>query len=149
MRPVSKATVVKMREAYNDTIRKTSTENLKKKHPGRPWIEEASSAWVSRKELDELLNANNADGLRIYYGCHFNSTDADPKKDYLGLHNLIFVATVDSVDPQNPTYANSTDQLRDTAGAANASLAEPSDYDGNAGEFVTLCPPYCPTLPVE
>lgn len=144
MRPTSKATVMKMREAFENTIRKTSTENLRKRFPDRPWIEEAKSTWVSRKELNELLEANNADGLRIYYGCHDKSTSDKPVLDCLGLHNSIFVATKDSVDPQNPTTETSVDQLNDTTGLTGE---EPTDYDGNAGEFATLCPPRCPITP--
>jgi hypothetical protein len=143
MRPTSKATVMKMREAYDNTIRKTSTENLKQKFPERPWIEEASSAWVSRRELEELLNANHADGLRIYYGCHYQSTNKVPVLDYNGLHNIIFVATKDSLDPENPATQTSVDQLQDYA-TANSSTEEPTDYEGNAGEFTQLCPPNCP-----
>ena len=143
MQPTSKKTVMKMREAYERTIRKTSTENLKKKFADRPWIEEASSTWVSRKELEALLNANSADGLRIYYGCHHESTHSDPKLDYHGLHNLIFVATKDSVDAQNPSTETSVDQLRDIAVTGDTS-AEPTDYEGSAGDVTTLCPPSCP-----
>ncbi len=150
MQPTSKKTVMKMREAYERTIRKTSTENLKKKFADRPWLEEASSTWVSRKELEALLNANSADGLRIYYGCHHESTHSDPKLDYNGLHNLIFVATKDSVNAQNPSTETSVDQLRDIAvtgvsGTVGLTDVEPTDYAGNAGELTPLCPPNCPT----
>ena len=145
MQPTSKKTVMKMRDAYERTIRKTSTENLKRKFPDRPWIEEASSMWVSRKELEALLNANKADGLRVYYGCHHASTHADPRKDYLGLHNLILVATKDSKDPENPTSETSVDQLW-TVEAATVD-GEPTAYEGSAGEVTTLCPPICPPPP--
>ena len=143
MQPTSKKTVMKMREAYERTIRKSSTENLKKKFADRPWIEEASSTWISRKELEALLNANNADGLRIYYGCHHERTHNDPKLDYHGLHNLIFVATKDSVDAQNPSTETSVDQLRDIAVTGDTS-AELTDYEDSAGDLTQLCPPSCP-----
>ncbi|MDB5200001.1 MAG: hypothetical protein JWO92_1964 [Chitinophagaceae bacterium] len=146
MQPTSKKTVMRMRDEYEKTIRKSSTENLKKRFPDRPWIEEASSTWVSRKELEELLNANNADGLRIYYGCHFQSTHSNPKNDYHGLHNLIFVATKDSVDTQNPTTETSVDQLRDVTVTGDPN-AEPTSYADAGGEFTVLCPPSCPTPP--
>jgi hypothetical protein len=147
MRPTSKATVTKMRDAYDKTIRKTSSENLKRKFPDRPWIEEANSAWVSRKELEELLNANNADGLRIYYGCHHKSTHSELVLDYHGLHNLIFVATKDTIDSQNPRTETSIDQLRENSlTTTDAVEAEPTDYAGNAGEYTSLCPPNCPTI---
>lgn len=139
MRPTSKKTVIKMREEYERTIRKTATENLKRKFPDRPWIEDATSAWVSRKDLEGLLNANNADGLRIYYGVHNTSTNSNPRNDFNGLHSLLFVATKDSADPQNPTTETSVDQL-DDAGTGDE---EPTDYEGAAGTDVLLCPPIC------
>ena len=147
MQPTSKKTVMKMRDAYERTIRKASTEKLKRKFPDRPWIEEATSVWVPRKDLEALLNANKADGLRVYYGCHHASTHADPRKDYLGLHNLIFVATKDSKDPENPSSETSADQLWTVETTADS---EPTDYEGSAGEVATLCPPICspePPLP--
>ena len=143
MQPISKATLTKMREAYEQTIRKTSTENLKKRFPERPWIEETSSTWVSRKDLDKLLNTNNADGLRIYYGCHYKSTHMEPILDYLGLHNLIFVATKDGVDAQDPQLESSIDQLKDTVTTADNETDEPVTYDGSAGDVTALCPPRC------
>jgi hypothetical protein len=143
MQPSSKKTVTKMREAYERTIRKASTENLKRMFPDRPHIEEAASTWISRKDLDALLNANNADGLRIYYGCHHQSTHHDPKLDYNGLHNLIFVATKDSNDPQNPSPQTSIDQLSDTVGKSDTDGEEPADFEGSAAADGLLCPPFC------
>lgn len=142
MKPTTKKTVMKMRDAYEKTIRRTSTENLRRKFPDRPWIEDAASTWVSRKDLETLLNNNNADGLRIYYGCHHASTNADPKQDYNGLHNLIFVATKDSADAQNPTSQTSVDQLGDFD--EDAQLLT---YDGAAGTDIAICPPVCPPPP--
>lgn len=145
MKPVSKATLAKMREAYKKNIQSFSTDNLKKKFPERAGIEEASSAWVSRKDLETLLNANNADGLRIYYGCHHESTHKDPANDYNGLHNVILVATKDSVDSKNPTFENSVDQLKDSeAEPATAAKLTQEDYVGSGGDMYPLCPPACP-----
>lgn len=138
MQPTSKLTVMKMREAYEKEMRKSSTEKLKKKFTDRPWIEDAASAWVSRKDLNALLEANNADGLRIYYGCHHQKTHNDPRQDYLGLHNLIFVATKDTVDPENPATETSDDQLIDFEGDIL------TGYEGMAGTEASLCPPNCP-----
>lgn len=143
MQPTSKKTVTKMREEYEKTIRKTSTENLKKKFADRPWIEEASSTWVSRKELEKLLNANNADGLRIYYGCHHQSTHDDLKLDHHGLHNLIFVATKDSINAQDPKTKTSIDQLSDEVPTETGS-EELTTYKGAAIADALLCPPWCP-----
>jgi hypothetical protein len=145
MKPVSKAVLAKMRDAYKKNIQSFSTNNLRKKFPERSGIEEASSAWVSRKDLESLLNANNADGLRIYYGCHHESTHKDPLKDYHGLHNVIFVATKDSVDSKNPTFENSVDQLKDSeAKPATADTLTLEDYAGSGGDMYPLCPPACP-----
>ena len=151
MQPITKKTVMLMRDAYDRNIRRPSTEKLKKKYPERPWIEEVSSTWVSRKELDALLDANKANGLRIYYGCHYENTHADPRFNCLGLHNLIFVATLDTVDPDNPSTETSDDQLYDEEHppAISAIFKRPSsdDYEGMAGEFTVLCPPNCPPPP--
>lgn len=145
MKPVSKAALAKMREAYKNNIQSFSTNNLKKKFPERAGIEEASSAWVSRQDLETLLNANNADGLRIYYGCHAESTHKDPAKDYNGLHNVILVATKDSVDSKNPTFENSVDQLKDSeAKSSAASKVTQQDFAGSGGDGFPLCPPSCP-----
>lgn len=132
-----------MREAYEENIRKTSTENLKKRFPDRQWIEDAQSTWVSRKDLEQLLDANNADGLRIYYGCHFQKTNDDPKLDQHGLHNLIFVATKDSGTSNFPSTETSLDQLWDD----NITGDEPNGYEGAAADATQLCPPYCPPPP--
>ena len=140
MKPTAKKTVMKMRDAYEKTIRKSSTENLKKKFPDKPWVEDAASSWVSRKDLEALLNANNADGLRIYYGCHHVSTNGG--QDFLGIHNLILVATKDSADPQNPTSTNSVDQLKDYEEDAQLTT-----YEGAAGIDIDPCPPLCPPPP--
>ena len=140
MRPTSKKTVNKMRDEYEKVIRKTANENLKRRFPDRPGIQDASSGWVSRKDLEALLKANNADGLRIYYGVHHASTNTDINRDQHGLHNLIFVATKDSANPENPTPETSVDQLEDTTGTGEE---EPTDYEGAAGTNILLCPPIC------
>ncbi|MDQ2718566.1 MAG: hypothetical protein M3Z26_02210 [Bacteroidota bacterium] len=145
MEPISKKMISEMRDEYEKTIRKTSTENLKKKFSNRPMIQEASSTWVSRKELESLLNDNNANGLRLYYGCHHESTHNDPQKDYHGLHNIILVATKDDVDTENPTVENSKDQLNDIEQkpVAKNEMAVQS-YAGSGGDMLPLCPPNCP-----
>lgn len=138
MKPVSKDSINKMRQEYENTLRKDATANLKKKFPDKPWIEEATSAWVSRRELEAILNDNKANGLRIYYGCHHESTNSDPQKDLHGLHNVILVATKDDIDPENPTLQNSKDQLKEGEPLST------SDYSGSGGDALPLCPPVCP-----
>jgi hypothetical protein len=145
MKPVSKSEIIKMREEYENTLRKISTADLKKRFPERPWIEEVSSAWISRKELEDLLNDNNANGLRIYYGCHHESTSKDPHEDYLGLHNVILVATKDSVNPKQPSIKNSKDQLQEGGIKISVSTEDgQGNYSGSGGDAVPLCPPNCP-----
>ncbi|MEP6950663.1 MAG: hypothetical protein ABI863_15365 [Ginsengibacter sp.] len=146
MEPVSSAAIMKMKEEYERTFRKSSTENLKKKFPARPWIQEVESAWISKKELLALLEDNKANGLRIHYGCHHESTHKDPKLDYHGLHNVILVATLDSVNPDNPTMQNSVDQLKDTAKDEHpmSTLQTTGAYTGKGGDLIPLCPPNCP-----
>jgi hypothetical protein len=146
MEPISKAAIMKMKEEYEQTLRKFSTESLKQRFPDRPWIEEVQSAWVSKKELLALLEDNDANGLRIHYGCHNESTSEDPRADYLGLHNVILVATIDSVNPDNPTTENSVDQLKDVADAekAESTPLTPGSYTGGGGDMIPLCPPNCP-----
>ena len=146
MEPISTAAIMNMKDEYENTLRKLSTESLKQRFPDRPWIEEVQSAWVSKTELLALLEDNNANGLRIHYGCHNESTSQDPAADYLGLHNVILVATIDSVNPDNPTTENSVDQLQDAAGAQRAGIMSltPGSYGGSGGDLISLCPPNCP-----
>ena len=138
MKPVSKATIEKMKKEYENTIHKSSTKSLRKKFTDRPWIEETKWTWVSKKELLALLEDNKANGLRIHFGCHNESTHKNPKDDMLGLHNVILVATVDAVNPNNPTAQNSIDQLKDSTEAISG-----NSYTGNGGDHTTSCPPVC------
>ncbi len=143
MEPVSKRTLISMRNEYDKTIRQISSANLKKRFTERPDIEDASSAWVSRKDLEKLLNDNNANGLRVYYGCHHESTNSDPAKDYKGLHNIILVATKDDLDPENPTCENSKDQLKDEERKPQEATSI-QNYAGAGADLFPLCPPLCP-----
>jgi hypothetical protein len=146
--PTTKEVMMEMIAEYEGDLRKGSTERLKRKYPGRKdHIEEVRWAWVSRKEIEDLLNDNKGNGIRIYYGCHHKSTDMDPKKDYLGLHNLILVATRDEKNPDNPTADNSEDQLEESTDETKANsitITVMDDYTGMAADLLTLCPPRCP-----
>lgn len=146
MQPISTAAILSMKDEYEQTLRKLSTANLRQRFPDRAWIVEVQSAWVSKKELLALLEDNNANGLRIHYGCHNESTSQDPKADYLGLHNVILVGTIDSVNPDNPTTENSVDQLQDAANAQQAGSMPltSGSYTGSGGDLIPLCPPNCP-----
>jgi hypothetical protein len=140
MKPVSKATIDKMKAEYEKTIRKTSTKRLKKKFPDKPWIEETKSAWVSKKELLALLDHNKANGLRIHFACHHESTHENAKADMHGLHTVVLTATLDTVNPDNPTTENSVDQLNDNMTAENIAG---TSYTGSGGDAIPTCPPAC------
>ena len=58
----------------------------------------------------------------------------------LGLHNVILVATVDSVNPDNPTTENSIDQLNENMSAENIAG---TSYAGSGGDELPECPPAC------
>ena len=135
--PVSKDAIDKMRNAYEKTLRALSTANLKTRFPDRPEIEEAQSAWISVKDLQQLINDNKGcDGLRIYFGCHVDKTKTnDFPFEYQGLHNLIFVTTKSNSD--TPTADNSTDNLSNSA-------TTDGSFKNMAGDKIPLCPPNCP-----
>ncbi len=137
--PVPKEKITEMTTLYANTIWAQSTANLQAKHPEIPGIQEAKSAWLSRKELNQLLDDNSADGLRIYYGCHNESTTSyNPDfPDMMWLHNVILVATKSSNG--DPTVQNSVDQLSEGSGALSAGA-----FTGNGGDFIPICPPICP-----
>lgn len=110
---------------------------------------EAKSAWVSTAEVLKLIADNNGNGIRIYYGRH---ADNDPT--YPGKHNMILVATRDSVHPEKPTSENSKDLLNQYAesGLVNSIIANlpikvldtDGDYTGDGDDAIPLCPPHCP-----
>ena len=145
MQPVSKSELKEMKELYDKHIRKPSSKKLKKKFPHRPGVEDAGSAWVSKKELLELLEHNDANGLRIHYGCHHKSTHDNPLHDCDGLHNVILVATRDEVNPDNPTCENSVDHLKDEdeIKATLAGTESKGMFFGAGGDTLPLCPPNC------
>lgn len=118
--PIIYAEIVTMVKNYHDT-------------PGL--ADDTKSCWVSVNELMELISANKANGIRIYYGRH-NPTD----KLYPGRHNVILVSTFDAENPQNPTSETSVDQLNYTAPALINSVS----YSGQGGDAIPLCPPRCP-----
>ncbi len=99
---------------------------------------------ISRSEIEQLLNDNKGDGIRIYYGCHKNSTMGEAGVEYQGLHNVILVAT-QSIEGQ-PGYM-SHDLLKESKNAeeANSVVATLTGYDGVGDDLVPLCPPRCAT----
>jgi hypothetical protein len=141
LKPIAYNEIKAMTDAWQNGLCQVSTNLLRDKYPDRPAIEEARSAWIGRADIDKLLSDNHANGLRIYFGCHDKSTlpDSSPH-EYLGLHNIILVATLDSVNPDKPTPENSVDQLN----KASTAVPKNGSFEGSGGDLVPLCPPACP-----
>ena len=151
--PTPKKQVLDMINEYLGSLHKDSTQSLRKRFPGRTFPDgspfcEAKSGWVSRSELDQLLDDNGGDGLRIYYGCHKESTLKEAGVEYQGMHNIILVATKSI--PGQPGY-KSSDQLtesKDPEEANSVVVTGITGYQGDAGDLVPLCPPRCPDNPL-
>lgn len=151
--PTPKKLMDDMIKAYKETLHKLSTDSLRKRFPGRTFPDgstfcDTHSAWVSSGEINQLIEDNSADGIRIYFGCHDKST-LDPKTgtpEYLAMHNVILVATKSDDTHKGP---QSKDQLKEAADDkhANSVIMTTSPYEGNAGDLAPLCPPACPPPP--
>jgi hypothetical protein len=138
LQPIPYAQFKIMTDAWEAGLWQVSNPLLQKKFPARAGIQEAKSGWVSKADLLKLLEDNGANGLRFYYGTHVASTlPGTAPFEYQGLHNFILVATVDSVNPTNPGFENSVDQLDKTATASSGS------FKGMGGDIIPLCPPAC------
>ncbi|WP_256010889.1 hypothetical protein [Desertivirga xinjiangensis] len=91
-------------------------------------IDDARKCWFSKKTIDELFKAAGATeensehfGLEIHYGVVPEDRKGVPiPDDYVGLHNLILVAT-------KPAGVSGLDD----------------DDDGKGYDTGTLCPPNC------
>jgi hypothetical protein len=101
-----------------------------------PSSKETRSGWVSAKEVFALVADNNANGIRIYFGRHERND-----LEFPGQLNIILVATVDKVNPGDPTTTNSVDQLNPDALAGPVNTVS---YTGMGDDRVPLCPPNCP-----
>jgi len=119
-RPTVYEDVMKMRDNYESTLPTGETR----------------SGWVSAKEISSLLSDNLANGIRIYLGRH-----EDDDEEYPGRLNMILVATVDKVAPDNPKSQNSKDQLNPDAEIGPVGSVS---YKGLGDDRVPLCPPNCP-----
>jgi hypothetical protein len=102
---------------------------------------ETKSAWVSASEVLKLLADNNGNGIRIYYGRHAQNSPI-----YANQHNVILVATRDTVNPDNPACENSDDLLNYSATPEKPanSVVVSYNYSGNGDDAIPLCPPRCP-----
>lgn len=57
-------------------------------------IEETQSAWVRKTDIDQLVDDNAADGIRMYFGVQTEETDtADLNKSLKGKLTVILVTT--------------------------------------------------------
>lgn len=151
LEPTPKEIIKKMRAEYDTQIRSVLTPILQRRRPEVSNIVDSKSAWVSRKELEALLDDNKANGLRIYYGCHHESTGGiNPALDYFGRHNLILVATIDNVNLAAPTTENSLNQLKESSRPeeANSVIFPTGDgsFAGMGDDTLPLCPPRCPSV---
>ncbi|MBS1737191.1 MAG: hypothetical protein JSS98_11395 [Bacteroidetes bacterium] len=153
MTPTPKQLMMDMIKEYRNTLHKLSTASLQQRFPDRTFPDgspfcETNSAWVSRDELEALLDQNRGDGLRIYFGCHdkktFDLKTGTP--EYLGMHNVILVATQSGAEGKGP---QSKDQLKEasTEADANSIVFTSGPYEGNSGDLIDLCPPNCPNKP--
>jgi hypothetical protein len=138
----------KMIADYQKHLYPLANHQLRTRRPDVPKITDARSAWVSRKELEALLDDNNANGMRIYYGIHHDhtpSTEINSPWNNYGRHNVILVATIDNVDSKNPTTENSKDQLKQSPNIELAnSVITSGEYEGMGDDQLPLCPPRCP-----
>lgn len=146
--PTPKSKASAMVREYLDTLHKMSTNSLQSRFPDRTFPDgssfcEAKSAWVSKSDIEQLLSDNNgSDGIRIYYGCHNESTIKEAGVEYLGMHNVILVATKSVLG--QPGY-KSTDLLNESENLNEAnSIIIGGSFEGNAGDLTPLCPPRCP-----
>lgn len=95
---------------------------------------DALYAWVSVKEVFDLIIANpGATGIRIYYGRHKDDKIINGK-NYKGIHGVILVTTQDGVDQHNPTIENSINILINNVSAVS--------YTGNADDNIPTKPPH-------
>jgi hypothetical protein len=136
----------RMAAEYKRVLYPFANENLRRRRPEVPQIKDTLSAWVSRKELEALLDDNKANGMRIYFGIHPDTRgDLNPDQDLYGRHNVILVATIDSVSPENPTTENSVNQLKESTDPSEAnSIITSGEYEGMGADYLSLCPPRCP-----
>ena len=101
---------------------------------------DARSCWVSMSEVLQLIADNGANGIRIYYGRHGDNDGTEFKNK----HNVILVATHDSVTPTKPTSENSADLLNAVETDAHPANSVIVSFEGMGDDVIPLCPPHCP-----
>jgi len=86
---VSKAVLEKLIANYQSKVKRVRKSGDHTPHDHDPKID-SKSAWFPRAAIEELLNLNDADGLRIYFGVHDTAIMATPYDDKL---TVVLVAT--------------------------------------------------------
>ncbi|HTI07591.1 MAG TPA: hypothetical protein VL832_03510 [Puia sp.] len=117
-KPMPPSEINRMVQNYKDTMTDDDTQ----------------SVWFTVSSLMALINDNQATGIRIHYGRHDKDHPSFP-----GRHNVILVATRDTVTPGNPCCETSPDLLdpdKDT---------NPGDgsFRGVGMDMGPMCPPRC------
>lgn len=112
MQPIPKAHLLKMADKYEKEIKKAGFPHTR-------------YGYVSKKDLLQLMEDNDADGVRWYMGI-----------DDKGFHTIGFVAV-----QSHPTLKGvHIEKLMDTD--------DQTTYKDNAGDIMPICPPTCnPTGP--
>lgn len=111
MQPIPKAQLQKMSGKYEKEIKKAGFPHTR-------------YGYVSKKDLLQLMEDNDADGVRWYMGI-----------DDKGNHTIGFVAV-----QSHPTIAGvHIEKLTDTD--------DQKTYFGNAGDIMPICPPTCTEIP--
>ena len=140
LNPTPLEKVTEMRNEFERVIRTPSTLRLQQTFTDRV-IEETQSAWVRKTEIDQLVNDNAADGIRIYFGVHTQETDtSNLNKSLKGKLTGILVATKNTGSGA-PTPETSADIL--LPGLSAPLPGEPVNFIGMAGDKIPLCPPIC------
>ncbi|MBK1440394.1 hypothetical protein JHJ32_10390 [Parapedobacter sp. ISTM3] len=138
-----------MVDAY-DVQRRQPAAKERSKILGRK-VDEPRCVWVSKEAILELLEINNADGIRFYYAVADDYPDSKLKnQEYKLAQTLVMVATK-SKDPKDPTMENSVDCLNipkeDETAVKSDEKAGPivmplsSTNAGLPADDLNMCPP--------
>lgn len=109
---------------------------------------DTKSAWISREEVNVLLDQNEADGIRIYFGRY-----PDDIPEVGGRLTVILVATKLAEPHNDPeTDARRSRSLLNEKKEANSVSATlyvkvNGDYEGMGADAIPLCPYHCPDEP--
>jgi hypothetical protein len=105
------------------------------------------AVWFSLSSIQDikaLIDENEGDGVRIYFGKYPSDVDVPgtPDPSYKGKVTVVFIPTVTAADGSH------TDIFPATVSATNAANAvAAADDDGNGYNHGSLCPPNCSQTP--